>query len=130
MSNFAWPYALTFPIAFRDLDAMGHVNNAVYLAYLEQVRNESYLAMLGRTDPLDPERGLDFVVARVEIDYLVGARYGDTLTVRARPTGVGRSSWTMSYEGRLQDGRVALRATTVLVSYEWKLRSSKPLPDA
>jgi acyl-CoA thioester hydrolase len=130
MSGFTWPHALSFPVAFRDLDAMGHVNNAVYLAYLEQVRNEAYLAMLGRCDPLDPTGGLDFVVARAEVDYLIGARYGDVLTVSARPERIGRSSWSMTYEGHLQDGRTALRARTVLVAYDWDARASKPLSDA
>ena len=39
MPHPAWPYSQVLPVMFRDLDIMGHVNNAIYLTWLEQVRN-------------------------------------------------------------------------------------------
>src|SRR3954469_22772725 len=48
----------------RDVDNYGHVNNAVYLTYLEEVRDE----WLARTLQ-DDEAGWDYVVARIEIDF-------------------------------------------------------------
>ena len=129
MTPFAWPYAQTLPVMFRDIDAMGHVNNAVYLAWLEQVRNTCYLEMLGRKDFLDPAGGLDFVVARAEVDYLAPVHFGDRVTVTTWPVHVGRSSFAFAYDGRKQDGTRFLRARTVLVTYDWAAARSKPLPD-
>jgi len=125
----SWPYRLTLPVLFRDLDAYGHVNNAIYLSYLEQARNDCYLRLLGRTDPLERGKGLDFVVARCEIDYLLPLHHGDSLMVVMRPLHAGASSFSFTYEGLRQDGALVLRARTVLVSYDWERQAKKPLPE-
>lgn len=130
MTAFSWPHSLTIPVLFRDLDAMGHVNNAVHLAWLEQARNTCYLAMLGRVDPLEKEGGLDFVVARAEVDYLAPIHFGDAVTITTWPVEIGRSSFALAYIGRKADGSAFLRARTVLVTYDWQAARSKPLPAA
>ena len=127
---FAWPWTLESPVRFCDLDAMGHVNNAVYLTYLEQARNECYLALTGRSDILGPDGGLDFVVARMEIDYRLPVRYGDAVSVSLRPVAVGRSSFTLEYEGRDRAGRRVLRARRVQVAYAWDASASKRIDPA
>lgn len=123
-----WPYRMTLPVQFRDLDCMGHVNNAVYLAWLEQARNSCYLELLGRTDPLEPGRGLDFVVARAEADYLAPMHFGDTAEIAMWPVRVGKSSFTLDYDCRKQDGTAFLKARTILVTYDWENARSKPVP--
>ena len=125
MATAFWPYVHRIGIQFRDLDCMGHVNNAVYVGHLEQARNQCYLDLLGRRDPLDPAGGLDFVVARVEVDYLVPVHYPDALEIVIRPVSVGRSSFTLVYEVTREDRAVVLRARTVLVAYDWATRKSK-----
>ena len=128
MPAFSWPYSATLPVMFRDLDCMGHVNNAISLAWLEQVRNCAYLAMLGREDPMEAGKGLDFVVARAEVDYLAPVHFGDSVSIAAWPVHVGRSSFVLEYDCRKQDGSEFLRARTVLVTYDWQAGRSKPLP--
>ena len=61
-------------IRWRDLDAYGHVNHAVYLTYLEEVRDEWLAAAVG-------EHALGYVVARVEIDYRRELTQGDDRVV-------------------------------------------------
>lgn len=124
---FAWPYVLRVPVRFGDLDAMGHVNNAVYLTYLEQARNQAYLDLRGWEPGGDLEEGLDFVVARAEVDFVLPVHFGDVMEVRITPERVGRSSFTWSYDVRRADGKQCMRARTVLVAYDWTQRSSKPL---
>ena len=69
------------PIRYRDTDALGHVNNAVYLTYLEEL----LLGWLG------PVLGDDFVSARVELDFRSELRYDDgEVTARASLEAVGR----------------------------------------
>jgi hypothetical protein len=59
--------AVPIPIRFRDTDAMGHVNNAVYLTYLEVARTAYWQRVFG----IRSYSEVDFVLARAEIDYLV-----------------------------------------------------------
>ena len=69
---------------FRDCDAFGHVNNAVYLTYLEQARFAHWQRVMGTT-------GISrtFILARVEFDYRAQATAGDRLIVRLRVIAVG-----------------------------------------
>lgn len=128
--SFAWPFRTTIPLRFRDLDCMAHVNNAVYATLLEQARTDCYLALTGRTDPTHRSEGLDFVVARAEIDYLAPMRHGDALEVEVRPVQLGRSSFTLAYEGRRRDGVLATRGRTVCVAYDFTTEQKKPVPPA
>ena len=64
-------------VRFRDCDALGHVNNAVYLTYLEQARFAHWQRLTGTS-------GIPrtFILARVECDYRAQATVGDRLIVR------------------------------------------------
>jgi acyl-CoA thioester hydrolase len=86
-----FPYVWPVEVRFRDLDALGHVNNAVFLTYLESARIAYWLELSGRSG-LD---GLDMILARVEIDYRAQAGYREQLDVGVRVAAVGRSSVTM-----------------------------------
>ena len=55
-------------VRWRDTDALGHVNNAVYLTYLEEARDAFYLRVLG--DPI-------YVVVRLEVDFRAEVRHDD-----------------------------------------------------
>ncbi|MEM7246986.1 MAG: thioesterase family protein [Acidobacteriota bacterium] len=127
MASFSWPYHLDLPVRFRDVDAYGHVNNAVYFTYLEQARCECYMALLSRNDPCHQEEGLDFVVARAECDYVAPIHAGDVIRVEVRPSAVGTKSFAFAYEMTV-DGTVRATGSTVLVAYEHRERQTKPLP--
>jgi acyl-CoA thioester hydrolase len=122
-----WPFTLQVPVRFRDLDAMGHVNHAVYVTYFEQARCECYLALLDRTDPVEVGSGLDFVVARLELDYVAAVRHGDVLTVSVRPDHVGGSSFAFAYEARRGDGELMARGRTVQVAFDHEAQCKKPM---
>lgn len=102
---------------FRDTDAMGHINNAVYLSYLELARMEYMKEVLGVTD----YNGVDFILARAEIDFKSQAKAGDALTVGARVTALGGASFTMDYRV-VQKGtsRLVAVAKSVQVAYDYK----------
>ena len=124
-----WPYVLQVRVRFRDLDGFGHVNNAVFVTYLEQARTDCYLAAHGRTDPFESGAGLDFVVARLELDYVSPILSGDVVQITVFPTHVGNSSFTFGYEARARDAVVA-RASTVLVAHDHQAGRSQPLSAA
>jgi acyl-CoA thioester hydrolase len=87
-----YPYVTEVDVRFRDLDLMGHVNNAVYASYLEEARVAYYDEVLGvGVDELG------FVLARLGIDYERPIQHGDEVRVGLRTTEVGERSMTTEY---------------------------------
>jgi acyl-CoA thioester hydrolase len=107
---------LTVEVPYGDIDAMGHLNNVVYLRYLEWARQKYWLSMRGSTDFLD----IDFVVARCEIDYRASSYMGDVLEIEIRVTRMGRSSFDFSYRITGAGGRLVAEAKTTQVAYDWR----------
>src|SRR5262249_60694616 len=101
------------PVRFRDLDPMGHVNNAVYLTYVESAR-VAFLEHLGAAKTLDE---LAIIVARAEIDFRAPVRFGDEVEVTTRATRFGGKSFDLEHELRVGDTVVA-EGKTVLGTYE------------
>jgi acyl-CoA thioester hydrolase len=116
-------------VRFRDCDAMGHVNNAVYLTYLEQARFSHWRA--SGIAPGGERRDIPGVIlARVEIDYRRPAKHGDLLDVVIGVAAVGRTSFTYEYEIRDRGGEIVATARTVLVSFDYDAGKPVPLSDA
>ena len=116
------PFVHRERVRFRDLDSVGHVNNAVYLTYLEEAR----IAFLSQAAGEDP---LGMVVARIEIDFRSPAELGDTIEVAVTPGKVGTTSFTLHYELRAP-GRLIAEASTVLVAYDYDKEEARAVPEA
>jgi acyl-CoA thioester hydrolase len=113
-------------VRFRDCDPMGHVNNAVYLTYLELARFAYWKAAdIGR---LAGE--VSYIIARVEIDFRSPAVTGDVLEVAIAVAGFGRTSFSMAYEIRNQDGHLVATAKSVQAAYDYAAGKTVPLPEA
>ena len=113
-------------VRFRDCDPMGHVNNAVYLTYLEQTRLAHWRGVWGRGAPQLPPGMPGVVLARVECDYRRPVKYGEILEVRMRVAAIGRTSFRYEYDIVDQSGENVLAAKTVQVMYDY--RDGKPVP--
>jgi acyl-CoA thioester hydrolase len=111
---------------FSDLDPMGHVNNAVYLTWIENARIE-FLRQLGAFDKPDTTE-MAMILARVQLDFRTPVGFGDEIEVGVRTARLGTKSFDLAYELRRGDQIVA-NATTVLVAYDYKNNSSKEIPD-
>jgi len=121
-----WPFSLEIKVRFRDLDAMGHVNNAVYFTYLELARTEYYIKLTNIKKLSD----LDFIVVSASCDYKSAASIEDKIVAYIKPTRVGTSSWTFKYELREKDsGRLIVEAETVQVAFDYKKRKKKAIND-
>ena len=108
------------------MDAYRHVNNAVYLSYLEEVRDEWLERVLGNADS-----PWDFVLARVAIDYRRELRQEDDLVIaRCRLDRIGTSSIRTREELLLLDGTVSAEAEAVLVARIIGEAGSRPLRPA
>ena len=110
-------------IRWRDMDAYRHVNNAVYLTYLEETRDEWLERVLG-----DPERPWDFVLARVAVDFRREIRQeDDAVVVRCSLDRVGTSSIRTREEIFFLDGSLSAEAEVVLVARDIEAAGSRPL---
>jgi acyl-CoA thioester hydrolase len=111
-------------LRWRDLDFLGHLNQAVYHELLEEGRG----ALFQRLGVM--ETGFFFVLARVELDHLHEIRRDHSpVGVVLRVEAVGRSSVTVAHDIVLPDGTVAAKGSSVLVAWDRDARRSRPLTD-
>ena len=111
---------------FRDTDAMGHINNAVYVTYLEVARQEYWRALGGAQD----YRRVPFILAHVTIDFRSEALVRETLLVCIRCEWIGGKSFAFVYEVREKEtNRLVAEATTVQVCYDYEAKRSIPVPE-
>lgn len=104
-------YETPIRIRWRDLDAYGHVNNAVYLTYLEECRDAWVQELLGAADG-----SWDFVLAHVGIDYRNQLTQADgEILVRCRLASIGRSSIRTCEEIVKMDDTIVAEAEAVVV---------------
>jgi acyl-CoA thioester hydrolase len=105
-------------VRWRDTDALGHVNHAVFLTYLEEGRDAFYTQALG-----DPH----YVVARLEVDLRAEVRHPDQqVTVRIRAERLGTTSLTTRETILTPSGDVAAEARVVTV--RWDPGRRQPIP--
>jgi acyl-CoA thioester hydrolase len=113
---------VTIPIRWRDVDNYGHVNNAVYLTYLEEARDRWARETLG------PQ--VDFVIVRIAIDYRRELSQDDgAVTVTCRGVGYGTSSIRTAEQIVAKAGWVAAESESVIVAHDPDARSSRLLTD-
>lgn len=114
-------------VRFRDIDAFGHVNNAVFFSYVEMARIRYLL------DVLEVEADfstLPLILARVELDFRSPVFFGDELEVGTRVDRIGRTSFSMSHRVTAgPDRRLVADVSTVLVTYAYDSASPIPVPD-
>jgi acyl-CoA thioester hydrolase len=109
-------------IRWRDCDPYGHVNHAVFLTYLEEVRDEWLIGAVGGD-------ALGYVIARVEIDYRRELTQADDRVIaRIRLHSLGTSSVRTVEELTVSNGDVAAEAKAVLVACDEQHRP-RPLTD-
>lgn len=110
-------------VRWRDVDALDHVNHAVFLTYLEEGRDRFYSRVIGG----DPH----YVVVRIELDLRAEVRYADRrVTVHIEPERVGTTSLTTRETIRTPSGDVAAQARVVSVRWDAARRTPVPFTDA
>jgi acyl-CoA thioester hydrolase len=114
------PFVHQETVRFRDLDAMGHLNNAVYSTFLEQAR----LAFL------EPQgaRVRSMILARLEIDFRSPVELGENVEISVTPARVGTKSFELEYVLAV-GGRTVAEAKTVLVAYDYDTARSMEIPN-
>ncbi|OGH02737.1 MAG: hypothetical protein A2600_14165 [Candidatus Lambdaproteobacteria bacterium RIFOXYD1_FULL_56_27] len=114
-------------IRFADLDAYGHVNNAVYFTYLESARTKAFSAKF--IDFMNA--GLFFVVARAECDYKKPILLEDeTVEIDFTIQSLGRTSFEVVYDLKGKQGQLFAKAKTVMVALDAKKGGPVAIPES
>ena len=118
-------FDVELPVRYRDLDTLGHVNNAVYGTYLEQARVRYFDRVLDV-----PFEGREMVLAHLDVDFRRPVTMDDgPVRVGCGVTDIGESSIHMAY--RVDAGEEeAPAATAESVQVAWDGESSRDVPES
>lgn len=120
-----YPVVTEVPVRWGDMDALAHVNHAMYLRYLEAARIV-YFERMGMAKPGPGWHEYGFVIAMVTCRYRAPVTYPDTLDVGVRVAAWGRDRVLMEYQAFSRSlGKVAAEAETLLVAYDF--RTGRPM---
>ena len=121
-----WPRQRKFTIFYHHIDVLDHLNHAVYFPFMETLRCDYYLPVIGETDPVK----LDIILAEATCRYLAPVRYGMEVlgeVAPARP--LGRTSFSLLYRFRDPEGStVYARGRTVVVCFDYEKDRKKEIP--
>ncbi len=117
----------TLQVRFRDTDAFGHVNNAVFSSYVELARIQYLLDVL---QPDRPFERLPLILARAELDFRSPIAFGEEVLVESRVDRIGRTSFGMSHRLTVPaNSRLVADVQSVLVTYDYDAARPVPVPD-
>src|SRR5574341_2570245 len=124
-----FPIIVEFPVAWGEMDALGHVNNIVYFRYFESAR----VAYLTKINFIDPEANDSSaaILASTQCDFRKALAYPDTVSIGARIVEIGNDRFTMEYRlvsHRLQ--KTAAAGKAVVVAYNYRDKRKAELPEA
>ena len=125
MPDFNYHYDVE--VRFSDLDALGHVNNARFLTYMEQARI-NYFKDLGLWSG-NSLYEIGFILADAHVNFRSPILFGQAVSVQLGITRLGNKSMTMHY--RMVDknsGRELSDGSTVLVTYDYHASATVPIP--
>jgi acyl-CoA thioester hydrolase len=120
---------LPVQIRFCDVDALGHVNTAVYLSYFELARMDLF-RKAGLTIDWST---IGIILARIEIDYLLPLKMNDEIQIECKSGKTGYKSFELHYEiMRWKEDRkeIVCRGKSVQVCFDYSKHCSVPLPDS
>jgi acyl-CoA thioester hydrolase len=126
MTQDLFRFSTTVEVRWRDLDLMGHVNNAVYFSYLEHARIR-YLHELDIV-PDDPF-AIGIILVEASCQFKSPLALNERVTIYARVSELRNSSFTFEYQMKGENGQLAATARSVQVCYDYKTQRAIPIPD-
>ena len=107
------------PVAWGEQDAFGHLNNAIYFRYFENVRMH-FLEQIGVLRS-HREQGIGVILATTTCQFERPVHWPQDLTISTWCTHIGTTSFTLAYEIRNEVDEVVATGTSVQVSYDYRL---------
>lgn len=122
------PVSITLPVAWGEMDALGHVNNVAYFRYLESARVE-FMRRVGFNE-LRMAHGVGVILQHVQCRFRRPLFFPDTLTVTAKPATVESDRFTLEHEVvSAAQGVVAAVGTSTIVTYDYERATKVSIPD-
>jgi acyl-CoA thioester hydrolase len=119
-----FPFAVEMAVRFRDVDALGHVNNAVYFSYMENARIH-FFAQFFDVQNLG---NVPVILGETSCRFISSARFGETLRVALGVSRFGNKSFDLAYRIEGGDGRLVARGRSTQVMYDYEAEESIPIP--
>lgn len=121
---------VTFPVAWGEMDALGHVNNIVYFRYFENGRAQ-YMTQIGFFDVRADRPTIGPILASINCRFRYPLTYPDEVTVGVRVTTLGADRFTVQHRVVSRQAHViAAEGEGVIVSYDYRRGQKAPLPAA
>jgi acyl-CoA thioester hydrolase len=113
------------PLRFRDIDAMGHVNNAVFFTLFEEGRKAFLEQVFHIVNPAD----YPFILARLSCDYLKPVKLEDSVAVHVWIGEVGKKSFNFKYNIVDRDDGESIYAAgeSTMVLFDYKENKTVPI---
>lgn len=121
-----YQHHITITVRFADLDAMGHLNHAKYLTYMEQARILYIRDVCGFEGTW---QAMGMILARVTCDYHLPVAFGDTISIYTRCSRLGGKSFDLSYVLVNSKNEQVATGQTVMVTFDYQANASMPIPD-
>ena len=118
-------FSMRQEIVLRDLDSFGHVNNAVYLTFVENARI-AYLREVVGAVRRDEIRN---IMAAVALDFRAEVSFEDELEIGVRTERIGTKSFQLAYRLLRRDGEVAVDATSTQVMFDFDAGAAIAVPE-
>ncbi len=131
------PVVARLGVRYGDLDPYGHVNNAVYLEFFEEVRLAYWRALADLAGAEETEagdiRGARYVIAETTIRFKSLVFLSHSLYGAARISTVGNRSYAMDFELRtgesFETGTLAAESSAAHVFFDPDTGEVQPRPD-
>lgn len=112
-----------------DTDALGHVNNAVYLSYFEMGRSGYYRRMTGVSFGSEEDADqFTTVLSEATVHYRTPAFYGEPLSVACRVSWASRSAFGIEYSVDAEESEIGLArhvADGSTVHVRWDIKAGR-----
>lgn len=120
-------FSMDIEVRFRDLDALGHVNNAVYMTYFEEGRKSFSRNFFNVSDPSD----FQFIMANVSCNYIKPVKFSDQIKLQMWVENIGTKSFSFGYQLVRSSDTSTIFATgkSVQVCYDYQKAESRAVPD-
>lgn len=123
-----YKHSIPVQLRFNDTDALGHVNNSVYLSFYD-LGKSAYLEIINNGKKVKPKE-VDIVVAHIEVDFIEPVFLHDRIAVQTTVSHIGNKSFSLMQ--RIIDeetGREKCVCTTVMVGFDFNTNTTKPISD-
>lgn len=123
-----YPVIFEQPVSWGEMDALGHVNNAVYFRYFESARM-AYFERIQFTTEMKRSK-IGPILAETKCRFRAALTFPDYVAIGARVTDIQKDRFEMQYAiASYRTAGIAAEGTGLVVSYDYAAGTKAPLPD-